>query len=149
MKRPTSLSLMDCSTGHLSRATRRLLEKAYGRLLQDIAVRDAGFFLSSLAEERGTLPLDLSLVKRFARENGFDYILFDADADPSDILPWYEDANIPAHEALDGFGISGRLTCQDVDGDEICAVDHWPLPEGAFVLPPDLFQEDAPSLSMG
>lgn len=127
--------MLDCSTGHLSLATRTWLEARAPVEAPEVAVREAGFFLSSVAEPKGSLPADLSFVKRFARENGFDHILFDRDAEALDCLPWYEDGNLPDLGRITAPVLTGHLGPCLVGDQEISVVNHDRIPEGALTLP--------------
>lgn len=100
MIKPSTLNMMTLSTGHLSQATR-------GALVQDpkifagfgMSIRDDGFLLPVDAEMVSDvghdLPGDLLHAAKFAFANGADFILFDAEATPTDLLPWYGTWNDP------------------------------------------------------
>lgn len=137
MKRPVATPMLDLSTGHLSLATRSLLDLGRTSEFPEIAIREAGFFLSSVEEPRGSLPADLSFLKRFARENGFAYLLFDSDADPVPGLPWYGDRDLPdlGPGGLMARAFLAHLRPHLVGGREISAIDHAGIPEGALALP--------------
>ena len=74
------------STGHLSCATADLLDRwsrlpVHNRPI-NIAPNSYGWFVPTLemeGETADTIPADLCTATRFARERGFDFILFDCD----------------------------------------------------------------------
>jgi hypothetical protein len=83
----------DLSTGHLTAATRRLLDTtkmerwpvAGGRM-------PFGFFIYAHDEDsEGNIPADLWACIQLAHKHGADYILFDCDAELIEDLPSYDD----------------------------------------------------------
>jgi hypothetical protein len=102
--RPNTLSMLDLSTGHLSLATRELLERSEDCAELGVTWRPDGYFLSADPENfrHRDLPPDLLHCVRYAHANGAAYLLFDTDAAQQDGLPWYEDGNTPD---LTGTGI--------------------------------------------
>lgn len=137
MKRPAPLPLLDCSTGHLSVATREFIDREAraGRL--GVMTRAEGFFVPAYLGESSEefVPPDLALVTRFARENAFDYILFDCDADRIDALPWYEDGGAPEPVSLAAIGMVATRVEKPIGGLFIDAVDPTSIPEGGLRLP--------------
>lgn len=95
--RPNTLSMLDLSTGHLSLATRELLERSEDCADLGITWRPDGYFLSANPDNfrHRDLPPDLLHCVRYAHANGAAYLLFDTDAARQDGLPWYEDSNTP------------------------------------------------------
>jgi hypothetical protein len=97
MTKPTTLKMMDTSTGHLSVSTRNWLERAENREKRGFMARDTGYAMSTYLGAEGAwkdepdLPPDLAHILRFAHANNFDWILFDVDAERDLNLPWYED----------------------------------------------------------
>ncbi len=90
----------DCSTAHLSAATRRWLDEnaveAATRQLAPIGAPSAtpfGWFLYAAGPPYHGEPPDLIAVMRHARAQGAEYILFDADAQPNNELPVFEEAD--------------------------------------------------------
>jgi hypothetical protein len=102
--RPNTLSMLDLSTGHLSLATRELLERSEDCADLGVTWRPDGYFLSANLDNfrDRDLPPDLLHCVRYAHANGAAYLLFDTDAAQQDGLPWYEDGNTPD---LTGTGI--------------------------------------------
>lgn len=100
-KRPSSLSMMDTSTGHLSIETREWLDQPGICDLLSIMKRDEGYAMSAWRgtadewENNTHIPGDLLHVMRYAVSFGHDWILFDRDAERDPGLPWYEDGNEP------------------------------------------------------
>jgi len=102
--RPNTLSMLDLSTGHLSLATRELLERSEDCADVGVTWRPYGYFLSADPESfrDKELPPDLLHCVRFAHANGAAYLLFDTDAEVQEGLPYYDDTNTPD---LTGTGI--------------------------------------------
>ena len=91
-------AFFDCSTIHLSAATRRWLdENAVEAATRQRAVINApsatpfGWFLYAAEPPYHGEPPDLIAVMRHARAKGAEYILFDADAPPNKALPVFEE----------------------------------------------------------
>ena len=89
----------DCSTFHLSVATRRWMdERAVEAATRQLAPIDApsatpfGWFLYAALPPYQGEPPDLIAVMRHARAQGAEYVLFDADAPPNAALPVFEEA---------------------------------------------------------
>ena len=136
MKRPTPFALLDCSTGHLSIATREFIdnEARAGRL--GVMTRAEGFFVPAfVGGEDQQIPPDLALVARLARENEFEYSLFECDADRIDALPWYEDGGAPEPVSLAAIGMVATRVEKPIGGLFIDAVDPTSIPEGGLRLP--------------
>ena len=112
--KPNTLSMLDLSTGHLSLATRELLERAEDCADVGVTWRPDGYFLSADPENfrQRDLPPDLLHCVRYAHANGAAYLLFDTDAAPQEGLPWYEDSNTPD---LTGTGIEVSQLIMDGD----------------------------------
>lgn len=92
-------AFFDCSTVHLSVATRRWMdERAVNAATRQLAPIDApsvtpfGWFLYAALPPYYGEPPDLIAVMRHARAQGAEYILFDADAPPNAALPVFEEA---------------------------------------------------------
>ena len=102
--RPNTLSMLDLSTGHLSLATRELLERSEDCADLGVTWRPDGYVLSADPENfrDRDLPPDLLHCVRYAHANGSAYLLFDTDAEIQEGLPYYEDTNTPD---LTGTGI--------------------------------------------
>lgn len=113
--RPNLASLLDLSTGHLALQTRERL--ADGALCESLGItrRPHGWFVAAHDEietDEG-LPPDMLHCLRYARENGAGWVLFDADADRQEGLPWYGESNTP--DLTDtGLGISQIVMDGDV-----------------------------------
>ena len=91
---------LDCSTVHLSAATRRWMDdRAVEAATRQLAPIDApsatpfGWFLYAAWPPYHDEPPDLIAVMRHARAQGAEYILFDADAPPSNALPLFEETD--------------------------------------------------------
>jgi hypothetical protein len=82
---------LDCSTGHVSRATADLLDtECNGWPFIGGRISETGWFVYAHPEPPEGTPDDLKAVMAYARGNGFDYILFDRDADDVDGLPTFD-----------------------------------------------------------
>lgn len=110
--RPNTLSMLDLSTGHLSLATRELLERSEDSADLGVTWRPYGYFLSADPESfrDKELPPDLLHCVRYAHANGAAYLLFDTDAAIQEGLPYYEDTNTPD---LTGTGIEPSQLIMD------------------------------------
>lgn len=110
--RPNTLSMLDLSTGHLSLATRELLERSEDCADVGVTWRPYGYFLSADPESfrDKELPPDLLHCVRYAHANGAAYLLFDADAEIQEGLPYYDDTNTPD---LTGTGIEASQLIMD------------------------------------
>lgn len=80
----------DCSTAHLSTASRDYLEVHALARDEMIATTPYGWFVWCGNEIEEDVPADLAAIVRRARALDADYILFDADAEVSDALPRFE-----------------------------------------------------------
>ena len=80
----------DCSTAHLSPASRDYLDSHALARDEMIASTPYGWFVWCGDEIEEDVPADLATVIRHARALDADYILFDADAEVSDALPRFE-----------------------------------------------------------
>lgn len=103
--RPNTLTLLDLSTGHLSLDTRERLERSEDCAALGVTWREHGYLLSGNPENfrHVDLPPDLLHCVRYAHANGAAYLLFDADAEVQEGLPYYDDTNAPD---LTGTGIA-------------------------------------------
>lgn len=87
---------MDCSTAHLTEATRRWLEeRGPADVPGTMLTGEYGWFIYANDPEvemcDGTgWPEDLKVVLRYATEKGARYVLFDQDGPVTDMLPNYE-----------------------------------------------------------
>ncbi len=90
----------ELSTGHLSLATRTLLNDPAARKPFAILVLDDAFKMSTDCVAPGStvqpdeIPFDLHLALRAAFRLGADAVVFDTGADPDPSLPWYGDGNM-------------------------------------------------------
>ena len=79
------------STSHVTNDTRRILDESK---LTDWPVFGFqgvfGWVIYAHEETDETIPEELWRVMQYARANGCDYIMFDADADMIDDLPHFE-----------------------------------------------------------
>lgn len=82
---------LDCSTAHLSPATRDLLDAQALRGDALIAATPYGWFLWVREAADPDHPPDLARIEAEARALGARYILFDRDAPVSDALPIFEE----------------------------------------------------------
>lgn len=82
---------LDCSTAHLSNATRDLLERQASDGEAPIAATPYGWFLWAGETADPQDPPDLARIRAEARDLGADYILFDRDAPVRDTLPVFEE----------------------------------------------------------
>ena len=78
----------DISTGHLTELTREVLGL---NTYPDYVMRGDYGFLVFVTEDHARVPDDLRPVLNAARDQGFDYVMFDADGPRVDDLPWYEE----------------------------------------------------------
>ncbi|EQB33877.1 MULTISPECIES: DUF5983 family protein [Sphingomonadales] len=81
----------DCSTAHVSPATRTWLETLASSGEAMIAATPYGWFLWVEETPPTDQPADLSSVMDHARQLGAEYILFDRDAPENDALPVFDD----------------------------------------------------------
>ena len=81
----------DCSTAHLSPASRAYLD-AHAEVRDEmIASTPYGWFVWAASEEiADDIPVDLADIMRHARGLDADYVLFDADAEVNAALPTFE-----------------------------------------------------------
>lgn len=84
------------SSGHITVKTAELLDRWAAADDSDrpmmIASTNYGWFVSTREPEvanRADVPRDLDAVLRFARNQGYGYLLFDADGDTIDALPFH------------------------------------------------------------
>ena len=82
---------LDCSTAHLSPASRALLDVRAASGQDIIGETPYGWFLWVDENPRAADPDDLGRVMTHARQLGAEYVLFDRDAPPSDALPVFDD----------------------------------------------------------
>lgn len=81
----------DCSTAHLSPASRRDLEARAAGGEELVASTPFGWFVWVDDHSRSDLPDDLAAIMATARRLGAEYILFDRDAPQNNALPVFED----------------------------------------------------------
>ena len=81
----------DCSTAHLSPATRDFLEAQAERKDELIAATPYGWFLWADENPGDHFPPELTAILRRARQLGAEYVLFDSDAPPNDEFPVFDD----------------------------------------------------------
>lgn len=79
----------DCSTAHLSPASRAHLEHHAACSEELIASTPYGWFLWAGDNPDDNVPADLATIIAHAQALDADYILFDCDAPQSDALPTY------------------------------------------------------------
>lgn len=84
--------LLVLSTGHVtSPETRAALDDGFDQWPCSGGRTEYGWLCYAHDENCGdTIPADLWACMVFARSEGCDYILFDADADQIDALPWVD-----------------------------------------------------------
>lgn len=94
------LKMIEFSTGHLSLATRDLIEMSTDDIPVFYQKGDWGWFFPILDREQWphTLPDDLKGVLEYALKFDCDWIMFDCDADRYTALPWYEDGDTPIQD---------------------------------------------------
>ncbi len=88
---------LDASSGHLSAATWQWLdEQTTDDVVRDPANRSAeilggrtrhGWFVYADVDPTGSIPADLVILMRHARQRGCEYVLLDSDALPMEDLP--------------------------------------------------------------
>lgn len=80
---------LDCSTAHLSAASRAYLD-AHATAGDELISRSPyGWFIWAGGDE-ADIPADLAAIMRHAQQRDADYILFDADAEVSGALPTFD-----------------------------------------------------------
>lgn len=96
VRHPSERHVLDVSTGHLSLATRDWLDSS------DYPTASGAYgWLVSTADVPGrNAPADLRAVEHYARQFKCDWVLFDADAEQIDDLPYYGD-DLPATSGED------------------------------------------------
>ena len=96
MSTPEIRRLVVISTSHVSDKTAKLLDytKAHQWPCRGGPYREFGWFVYAQPENeragRDAVPDDLFAVMQWAQANGFDYILFDCDAEAVDELATYD-----------------------------------------------------------
>lgn len=84
----------DCSTAHLSPASRAWLDDGVARSadqpLHWVAGTPFGWLVWADEVPGDDVPADLAAIMRHARRHGAEYILFDADAAVNDALPTFD-----------------------------------------------------------
>lgn len=80
----------DCSTAHLSPASRGYLEHRSACSEELIARTPYGCFLWAGDDPADEVPADLAAIMAHARALDADYILFDRDAPENDALPVFD-----------------------------------------------------------
>lgn len=80
----------DCSTAHLSSASRAFLDERVAQGDDLVASTPYGWFLWADEGPRSDLPADLATITAHARQLGAEYILFDRDAPANDALTVFE-----------------------------------------------------------
>lgn len=80
----------DCSTAHLSTASRDYLTDSAAAREEMIASTPYGWFVWAGEDIGDDMPADLAGVMRHAQAQDAEYILFDADAAVNDGLPTFD-----------------------------------------------------------
>ncbi|MGQ3141165.1 DUF5983 family protein [Rhizobium oryzihabitans] len=81
---------LDCSTAHLSSASRAYLKRHAERGEELISSTPYGWFVWVDDGELEDQPGDLHAIKAYARRLGAEYILFDRDAPETDALEIFD-----------------------------------------------------------
>jgi hypothetical protein len=150
---PTSPTLIDLSTGHVSDQTRQWMNHVGEDGTLGISNRSGGWFMPSCrealnhAKELNTfIPRDLLLCLEYAIANDFEYVLFDQDAEPDNNLPFYE---INSPENVPSWLKHGLVECDKLQAtvvdpakislldlkvkeDKVLEEDDYVLSEGAW-----------------
>jgi hypothetical protein len=86
--------VLDCSTGHLSEATRGWLADSHAAgAVSGLLEGPHGWLVPIIVDALDAAPRDLVEVLRHARVCGCDYVLFDSDGPAIDALPWRDSAS--------------------------------------------------------